>query len=438
MKASFAQRRLWFLDQLTRGSTDSLLPLALRIRGALDVPALERALTGIVARHEVLRTRFTAVDGEPVPRVDPAGPVTLERVEAADAAEVFARELSRPLDLATQHPLRACLARLGPEEHLLLVVVHHIAVDGWSWAVLLRELDAGYRGEAVAAPELQYTDVAAAEAERLSGPRMERLLGYWRERLAGVTPLALPADRPRPAFWDGSGDVVRFELPAALVAEVDRVAREHRATRYMLLLGVYQALLGRYSGRHDIAVCTTLADRGRPGVDALIGPFVNTIVLRTDLSGDPAFGELLARVRTGALKDFSHAEAPFDRVVGEVVSERDLSRHPLAQASFTLLNNAPAEARLADLDVALVPTPLGGTGLDVFLDLSLRANGDIAALLQYSTTLFDDATMEQFAAGYVALLRAVVASPGASVAALARELEPLPGSEARRLAALAG
>ncbi|MER5729490.1 amino acid adenylation domain-containing protein [Streptomyces sp. NPDC002138] len=438
MKASFAQRRLWFLDQLTRGSTDSLLPLALRIRGTLDVPALERALTGIVARHEVLRTRFTAVDGEPVPRVDPAAPVVLERAEAADAAEVFERELSRPLDLAAEHPVRATLTRLGPEEHLLLVVVHHIAVDGWSWGLLLHELDAGYRGESVSAPALQYTDVAAAEAERLAGPRMERLLGYWRERLAGVAPLALPADRPRPAFWDGSGDVVRFELPAELVAEVDRVAREHRATRYMLLLSVYQALLGRYSGRGDIAVCTTLADRGRPGVDALIGPFVNTIVLRTDLSGDPTFGELLARVRTGALKDFSHVDAPFDRVVGEVVTERDLSRHPLAQASFTLLNNAPAAARLGDLEVALVPTPLGGTGLDVFLDLSLRANGDVAALLQYSTALFDRATMERFAAGYVALLRAVVASPGAPVAALARELEPLPGAENRRLAALAG
>ncbi|MFJ7209326.1 amino acid adenylation domain-containing protein [Streptomyces sp. NPDC098789] len=438
MKASFAQRRLWFLDQLTRGSTDSLLPLALRIRGALDVPALERALTGVVARHEVLRTRFTAVDGEPVPRVDPAPAITLEPTDAADAAEVFERELSRPLDLATEHPVRATLARLGPREHLLLVVVHHIAVDGWSWDVLLRELDAGYRGQAVAAPALQYTDVADAEAERLAGPRMERLLGYWRERLAGASPLALPTDRPRPAFWDGSGDVVRFELPAALVAEVDRVAREHRATRYMLLLSVYQALLGRYSGRRDIAVCTTLADRGRPGVSELIGPFVNTIVLRTDLSGDPTFAELLARVRTGALKDFSYAEAPFDRVVGEVVTERDLSRHPLAQASFTLLNNAPAPARLGDLDVALLPTPLGGTGLDVFLDLSLRANGDVAAMLQYSTTLFDDATMERFAEGYVALVRAVVAAPTATVEALARQLEPLPGGEARRLVALAG
>ncbi|MFD0269095.1 amino acid adenylation domain-containing protein [Streptomyces sp. NPDC127106] len=436
---SFAQRRLWFLDQLTGGSAESLLPLALRIRGALDVPALERSLAGIVDRHEVLRTRFTAVGGEPVAQVGPPGGRTvLERVDAAGPDVLFDRELARPLDLAQEHPLRAVLARLGPEDHLLLVVVHHIAVDGWSWDVLLGELDAGYRGEAVAAPALQYADVARAEAERLDGPRMERLLAYWRERLAGVAPLALPADRPRPAFWDGSGDVVRFELPAALVAGADHVAREHRATRYMLLLAVYQALLGRYSGRTDIAVCTTLADRGRPEVAGLIGPFVNTIVLRTDLGGGPTFAGLLARVRSGALRDFSHADAPFDRVVGEVAAERDLSRHPLAQASFTLLNTAPTPARLAGLDVELVRTPLTGTPLDVFLDLSLRADGGIAARLQYSTALFDRSTMARFAEGYTALLRAVVDAPQRPLAELTAGLEPLPGKERRRLLALAG
>ncbi|MGW2995044.1 non-ribosomal peptide synthetase, partial [Streptomyces sp. NPDC001193] len=243
---------------------------------------------------------------------------------------------------------------------------------------------------------------------------------------------------PRPAFWDGSGDVVRFELPADLVAEVDRVAREQRATRYMLLLAVYQALLGRYSGRSDIAVCTTLADRGRAEVASLIGPFVNTIVLRTDLSGGPSFTELLGRVRSGALRDFSHSEAPFDRVVGEVVTERDLSRHPLAQASFTLLNTVPSAARLDDLDVGLVRTPLTGTPLDVFLDLSLRANGDIAARLQYSTTLFDQSTMVRFTEGYLELLRAVTAAPQAPVAELAGRLEPLPGKERARLVEMAG
>ncbi|GAA4658127.1 hypothetical protein GCM10023347_06560 [Streptomyces chumphonensis] len=436
--ASFAQRRLWFLDQLAGGSTDSLLPLALRIRGALDVAALERALTGVADRHAVLRTRFVAEDGEPVPHVDPPGSVALERVAAGSAEELFDKELARPLDLAAEHPLRATLTRLGPEEHLLLVVVHHIAVDGWSWDVLLRELDAGYRGEAVAAPELQYADVARAEAERLTGPRMERLLDHWRGRLAGVTPLALPTDRPRPRFWDGAGDVVRFELPAALMADVDRVAREHRATRYMLLLAVYQALLARYSGRSDIAVCTTLADRGQAATAGVIGPFVNTVVLRTDLAGDPTFAELLARVRAGALQDFSHAQAPFDRVVTAVGGERDLSRHPLAQASFTLLNTVPEPARLADLDVSLVRTPLPGTPLDVFLDLSLRANGDVAARLQYATALFDAETMRRFTEGFTELLTAVVAAPEAPLSAPAARIAPLPGAERERLVALAG
>ncbi|MEU3822374.1 amino acid adenylation domain-containing protein [Streptomyces sp. NPDC030392] len=424
---SSAQRRLWFLDQLSRGSADSLLPLALRFRGALDVPALERALAGVVARHEVLRTRFVTVGGEPVPRVDPPGAFTVRRVAAADADELFARELSRPLDLAQEPPLRAVLARTGPDEHLLLVVVHHIAVDGWSWDVLLRELAAGYRGEEVAPPPLQYADFARLQHERLSGPRMERLLGYWRDRLAGAAPLELPTDRPRPRFWDGSGDVVRFDLPAGLVAGVDRLARSHRATRYMVMLAAYQALLARYSGRTDIAVCTTLADRGDPRAADVIGPFVNTIVLRTDLAGDPPFAELLGRVRAGALRDFSHAEAPFDRVVQAVGGARDLSRHPLAQASFTLLNTQrPPE--LHGLDVELVPPPLRGTPLDVFLDLGARPDGTVAARLQYSTALFDEATMHRFRDGYTALLGAVVDAPDAPLSETAAGLAPLTGA----------
>ena len=431
--ASFAQRRLWFLDQLARDSSGSLLPLALRIRGPLDVPALARALTGIVDRHEVLRTRFTAVDGEPVPHLDAPGGAVLERVEAGSVEELFARQLSRPLDLATQHPLRMTLARIAPDEHLLLIVVHHIAVDGWSWDVLLRELSAGYRGEAVAPPALQYADFARAQAERLGGSRMDRLLGYWRDRLTGVSPLALPSDRPRPRFWDGSGDVVRFSLPAELVAGIDRLARKHRATRYMLLLAVYQALLARCTGRTDIAVCTTLADRGQADTADLIGPFVNTVVLRTDLSGAPGFGTLLERVRTGALKDLSHAEAPFDKVVGAVGGERDLSRHPLAQASFTLLNAAHQPVQLPGLDVELVPPPLTGTQMDVFLDLNLSQDGSIAARLQYATALFDADTMLGFSDAYVALLRAVLHQPDTPVRELAARLDPMPGAADDRL-----
>ncbi|SEL58139.1 non-ribosomal peptide synthetase [Streptacidiphilus jiangxiensis] len=426
--ASFAQRRLWFLDQLAKDASGSLLPLALRLRGALDVDALARALRGIADRHEVLRTRFTAVGGEPVPQLDPAGSTVLEQVEATDVATLFAEQLSRPLDLATEHPMRAALARLADDDHVLLVTIHHIAVDGWSWDVLMRELAAGYQGEAVAAPAMQYSDVAAAQAERLSGARMEKLLGYWRERLDGLAPLALPTDRPRPRFWDGAGDVVRFRLPAELVAEVDVLARTHRATRYMLLLAVYQALLGHWSGRTDIAVCSTLADRGSAKVADLIGPFVNTVVLRADLSGGPGFAALLDRVRGGVLQDLSRSEAPFDTVVRAVGGERDLSRHPLAQASFTLLNTAHHEPHLPGLDVELVPPPLGGTALDVFLDLNLCPDGTIAARLQYATALFDAATMERFSTAYVELLRLVLAEPETPVRELAARLAPLPGT----------
>ncbi|HEX6969543.1 MAG TPA: condensation domain-containing protein, partial [Micromonosporaceae bacterium] len=425
--ASFAQRRMWFLDQLARNTAANLLPLALRIRGALDVAALERALAGIVERHEVLRTRFVAIDGEPVPQVEEPGCVRLRRVEVGGVDELFDRELSRGIDLATEPPIRMTLARTAPDEHLLLLVVHHIAVDGWSWDVLLRELAAGYRGEEVTRPALQYVDFAREQRNRLTGARMERLLGYWRTRLAGVAPLALPTDRPRPPFWDSSGDVVRFSVPAEVVSEVDRVARERRATRYMLLFAVYQALLSHYTGQTDIAVCTTMADRNRAELADLIGPFVNTIVLRTDLSGDPTFDDLLHRVREHALKDFSHAEAPFDRVVGEVGAERDLSRHPLAQASFTLLTAEHTSVELPGLTVELVPPPLNGAPLDVFLDLKVVSDGSISARLQYATALFDADTMRQFSEGYVELLRAALAAPQTPIGELTRRLKPLPG-----------
>ncbi|SOD90976.1 non-ribosomal peptide synthetase [Streptomyces sp. Ag109_G2-15] len=420
--ASFAQRRLWFLDQLAGQSTGSMLPLVLRLRGSLDAARLERALSGIVERHEVLRTRFTAVGGEPVPVVDAPAGIVLERTEADGPDDLFARYLGRPVDLSAQHPVRATLARVAPDEHLLLVEVHHIAVDGWSWGVLLDELAAGYRGETVAPPAARYTDLARSQALRLSGDRLERLLGHWRDRLAGLTPLDLPTDRPRPQVWDGSGDVVRFDLPADLVADVDALARSRRATRYMLLLTVYQALLGHWSGRTDVAVCSTLADRAQRGAPGLIGPLVNTVVLRTDLSGRPGFAALLDRVRGRVLADLSHAEAPFDHVVGAVGGGRDLSRHPLAQASFTLLNSPIRPARMPGLAVELVEPPLTETPLDVFLDLTLRTDGSIAAVLQYATALFDTATMRAFADAYVALLRSVLADPDIPVQELARAL----------------
>ncbi|WP_258039520.1 condensation domain-containing protein, partial [Streptomyces sp. SM1] len=430
--ASFAQRRLWFLDQLAGTSTGSMLPLVLRLRGALDEDRLERSLSAIAARHEVLRTRFLAVGGEPVPVVDPFPGVELERVAADGPEELFARRLGRPVDLSTQHPLRAVLARVAPDEHLLLVEVHHIAVDGWSWGILLDELAAGYRGEQVAPPTLRHADLARAQSERLSGERLERLLGHWRERLRGLTPLDLPTDRPRPRIWDGSGDVVRFDLPADLVTAVDALARSRRVTRYTLLLTAYQALLGHRAGdRDDVAVCSTLADRSRRGTDTLIGPLVNTVVLRADLAGRPGFGTLLDRAQSRVPVDLAHAEAPFDLVVAALGGTRDLSRHPLAQASFTLLNAPIRPVRMPGLEVTLVEPPLTETPMDVFLDLTLRTDGSVAAILQYATALFDTATMRAFARSYTTLLRAVLADPDTPVQDLLRALSDGPARRGR-------
>ncbi|MEV7098319.1 amino acid adenylation domain-containing protein [Amycolatopsis sp. NPDC051045] len=428
-RVSFAQRRLWFAQQLDPDSADYLLPLALRLSGELDTDALVEALTGIADRHEVLRTRFAAVDGEPRTLVEPPGRTRVHRTRARNAAELFDRELSRPMDLAAAPPVRMTLARLDSGEHLLLVVVHHIAVDGRSWDVLLDELAAGYRGEPVAAPAARYADFARRQRDRLTGPRLERLLAHWRTRLTGLAPLDLPTDRPRPAFWDGAGDVVRFTVPAELVGAADELAKTHRVTRYMLLLAVYQALLAHYCGRDDIAVCTTLSDRNRPELAGLIGPFVNTVVQRTDLGGGPTFTELLGRVRDTVLSGLSAAEAPFEQVVGAVSTERDLSRHPLAQASFTLVNTALAPIRLPGLDAELVPPPLVGAPMDVFLDLNLRPDGGLAARLQYATALFDAATMRRFSEGYRTLLAAVLAAPTARVADLADGLGPLRHAE---------
>ncbi|MGX1314555.1 amino acid adenylation domain-containing protein [Streptomyces calvus] len=429
--ASFAQRRLWFLDQLAGSSTGSMLPLVLRLRGSLDADRLERSLSGIVARHEVLRTRFRAVGGEPVPVVDPPAGIELERIEADGPEELFARRLGRPVDLSARHPVRAVLARVAPDEHLLLVEVHHIAVDGWSWGVLLDELAAGYRGEPVAPPALRHADLARAQSERLRGERLERLLGHWRERLRGLTPLDLPTDRPRPRVWDGCGDVIRFDLPAGLVTALDALARSRRVTRYTLLLTAYQALLGHWAGRTDVAVCSTLADRARPGADTLIGPLVNTIVLRADLTGRPGFGALLDRAHGRVPVDLAHAEAPFDLVVGALGGSRDLSRHPLAQASFTLLNTPIKPVRMPGVEVTLVEPPLAQTPLDVFLDLTLRTDGSVAAVLQYATALFDAATMRAFAASYTALLKAVLTDPDTPVQDLLRALPDGPAGRGR-------
>ncbi|MEV6810011.1 amino acid adenylation domain-containing protein [Streptomyces sp. NPDC051132] len=443
---SFSQQRLWFLDQLRPGTADHLLPLALRLRGTLDTEALAAALADVTDRHEVLRTRYSAGDGEPLAHVMPRAEVPLDRVEAPAGADgvaaVLDRALRRPVDLAAGPPLRATLARLAPDDHLLVVVVHHIAFDFSSWNILTRDLAAAYRARTTGVPHalpalpLQYADLAARQRERAAGPRLARSLDHWRSRLAGLPPLDLPTDRPRPAEFDGTADVVRFDLPADLVAGADRLARSRRATRFMVLLAAFQAQLGRYSGQSDFAVGTPVAGRGQAAARDLIGPFVNTVVLRADLSGRPSFGELVDRVRDASLADLTHADTPFERVVGELAPPRDLSRNPLFQVSFLTLDAEAAPPDLPGLAVEVVPTPVAGTPFDLALDLLGRPDGSMRLRLQYATALFTPPTAARLTGDYVRLLRGLLADPDEPLVHVTAELEPLPGGERRRRLAL--
>ncbi|MGA5039809.1 amino acid adenylation domain-containing protein [Streptomyces capoamus] len=424
--ASFAQQRLWFLDQLRPGTPDYLLPLALRIRGDLDTGALLGALTAVVERHEVLRTGYRQEAGRLLQLITPEAELPFQRCDFGDLPTVerearlvrlIEEELRLPVDLARQPPLRAVLARMGPADHLLLVVVHHIAFDGMSWHVLGAELAAGYRertggGPAALAPlDLQYADFADWQAERLTGPRLAAGLDHWRTALAGLTPLELPTDRPRPAVWDGAGDAVRFELPAELMARVGLLARSSRATRFMVLLAAFQAVLSRFSGQRDIAVGTPVAGRGLPAAERLIGLFVNTVVVRGDLGGEPSFRTLLGRVAANTLAALSHAGTPFELVVDELAPERDLARNPLFQVSFSLRTAPPEPIALPGLDCELVRTPLTGSPFDLVLDTDVLPDGRLNARLQYATALFDRATAQRLADAFRVLLDAVLADP---------------------------
>ncbi|MET8927084.1 amino acid adenylation domain-containing protein [Streptomyces sp. NPDC004623] len=447
---SFAQRRLWFLDSLRPGTPADLLPLALRIRGDLDDKALTGAFAAVLARHEVLRTRYPAVDGEPVAVVELTAEAPLSRRDLrhlpsgqreSRLAELVAAELVRPLSLESAPPLRLTLVRLAEREHVLLIVVHHIAFDFFSWPVLTQELAAGYRARTIGPepePEpltFQYADAAAQQTARLAGPRAERQLAYWRERLAGLEPLELPADRPRPAIWDGAADIARFTIPSELTEKIDRVAREYRATRFMVLLTAFQAVLGRLTGRNDVAVGTPVSGRGRPPLDKLIGLFVNSVVLRAHLGGAPSFTELLGRVRKDTLDALTHAELPFERIVTELAQQRDLSRNPLFQISFQLLSLPEEPDHLPGLDTEMISTPASGSAFDVSLDLLSHPDGRISGRMQYATALFDPDTAERIGAAFTTLLTAAVAEPDAPVARLAARLPGLPGRERRRLLA---
>ncbi|GAA1024589.1 MULTISPECIES: amino acid adenylation domain-containing protein [Amycolatopsis] len=415
---SFSQERLWFLDALRPGGTEYLLPLTLRVRGKLDVAALSRSLDAFVARHEVLRTRYRSREGVPVQVVGKPQPVPLpiEGVTESELDTIVAAELTVPFDLATDLPLRARLLRLDAREHVLLVVVHHIAFDGASWDVFAAELAELYRafhaGTLPGLPALpvQYADFALWQRED-AATRLAGQLAYWRERLAGLAPLELPADRPRGPVWDPAGAAVRIEVPAALAERLTALGRSRRATPFMVLLAVYQVFLARHTGGSDIAVGCPVAGRTPAEVEGLAGFFVNTLVLRADLGGDPAFTTFLDQVAGTALDAFGNQDVPFDWLVGEFEPDRDLSRNPLVQAFFGL-HEVPGERfRLPGLDVEESDVDWTAASFDLGLQFEHRPDGSLTGTLTYPTALFAPATAHRLAARFQGLLESVADNP---------------------------
>ncbi|MEW5926516.1 MAG: amino acid adenylation domain-containing protein [Gemmatimonadota bacterium] len=430
---SFAQQRLWFIDQLQPGAAAYVLPFPLRLRGALDVRALRRALAAVVRRHEVLRTVLVAEGGEPAQSVRPAGPVPFPVVDLsglradrgeAEAARLAAAEALRPFDLARGPLLRATLLRLDGDDHAVLFTLHHVASDGWSTGVLARELSALYgafvRGEASPLPPLpvQYADYAVWQREWLAGGALEEQLRWWAERLADAPPeLDLPVDRPRPPVAEAPAGAAAFALPPELSRELHESAKREGATPFMVLLAGFALLLSRYSGQEDVVVGAPVAGRTRTELEGLIGFFVNTLALRTDLGGDPSFRGLLGRVREATLGAFHHQELPFERLVEELQPERSLSRTPLFQAMFVVQNADEGALRLGDLRVEPLSSGEGATPFD--LDFSLRAApGRVAGALRFRADLFDDATAERMLEHFRLLLEGGLRDPERPVSAL--------------------
>ncbi len=429
---SFAQRRLWFLHQMEGLSPTYHMPLALRLSGNLDRPALQTALGDVIARHESLRTVFPQQDGVPYQQVldvDAACPrLPVTDSDETELSEVLAAAARRGFDLATEPPMRAELFVLAPDDHVLLIVVHHIAGDGWSMGPLSQDVARAYaarcRGEA---PEwaplpVQYADYTLWQ-HQLLGERTDpdslfaAQVAYWTEALAGLPEqLELPTDRPRPALASYRGDVLAVRWEASLHQGLVRLARQAGASLFMVLQTGLAALLSRLGAGADIALGSPIAGRTDQALDDLVGFFINTLVLRTDTSGHPSFAQLLARVRETALAAYAHQDLPFEYLVEVLNPTRSLAHHPLFQVMLALQSAPQGDFELSGLDASLVSAPTATSRFDLSFSLSERRGVDgvpegIDALVEYASDLFDGATVEALLARWRLLLEAAVVDP---------------------------
>ncbi|RKG86206.1 condensation domain-containing protein, partial [Corallococcus terminator] len=439
---SFAQQRLWFIDQLEPGSSLYNMPFALSLSGTVDVAALQQAIDALVHRHEALRTTYAVRDGEPWQYIHPALPGNLRTEDLsllpAEAREAEARRRAdedalRPFDLGTGPLARFTLLKLEEHEHLLLLCLHHTVSDGWSFGVLLREVVALYeafrQGQPSPLPELpvQYADYAVWQRTWLEGRVLEAQLDWWRHQLdSAPRTLAMPSDRSRPEKRSARGALLPVRLSPPLSEAVETLAKREGATPFMVLMAAFQTLLSRYTGQDDVLVGTPIAGRRHAETEGLIGFFVNTLVLRARFGAGTSFRRLLAQVRANTLGAYEHQDLPFERLVEALQPERDLGRTPLFQALFALHNTPESEVDLPGL--TLKALELADTTAKFDLDLALTRRPDgFQGALSYSTDLFDAATVQHLMEQWDALLQGVLAAPDAPL-----DLGPLLTPEALR------
>ncbi|MBO0800030.1 MAG: non-ribosomal peptide synthetase, partial [Blastocatellia bacterium] len=441
---SFAQQRLWVQEQLSPGSALYNIAQAVQLKGELNVSALDQTLNEIVRRHEILRTTFAApdihLDGNPVQVIAPTLRLALpiidlqefrETEREAETRRLAAEEAGRPFDLSRGPLLRAALLRLGREHHVVLFTLHHIISDGWSMGVLAREMGTLYEAFANGRPsplpelQIQYADFAQWQRQWLQGETLETQLSYWKLRLCGApTSLALPADRPRPEVQTFRGAHQPLSLPETLSESLRDLSRRKGVTLFMTLLAAFKTLLYRYTGQEDIIVGAPIAGRTQAELEGLIGFFVNALVLRTDLSGNPSFGELLGRVRETVLGAFAHQDIPFEKLVSELQPPRYHNRTPWVSAAFAL-QNAPTSAsalELPGLTLSLLRMESAAAKNDLILSMSERQTS-LGGSFEYNPDLFDAATIARMAGHFQIMLESIASDPDCRISMLA----PSPG-----------
>ncbi len=423
---SVAQQRLWFLDQLTPGSTEFLLPVVLRLEGSLDEPALRGAVDSLCRRHDILRTRYPAHRGEPSAVIDPPGTVPMQRLDLdrlppVDRGQLLGKlleeELDTPFELATEHPVRVQLIRLAERDHLLVMTLHHIGADGRSLVLLRQELLRGYRDAcepADSADRPQYADFARWEQLELTDATLGPLVEYWRQALAGMRPLQLPTDSARPATWHGDGGLLRFTLPEPAFDTVAELARRHSTTPYMVLLTAFVLLLADASDQSEVVLGTPVSGRWHPEADTLVGSFADLLVLRFDLTGCGSFQQALVRVRDFTAEAFAHQELPFDHLVRALRPPRDPSRHPIVDVLFNFVEDNDPDPVIEDLTVTPLPLASQRAGLDIDLMVQRDRQGRLSCELVYASALFSESRARELAAGYWSHLAAALpdAEPG--------------------------